>query len=45
MPCPSSLTVCELPAALWVTVMLPRRLPVVMGAKVTLIVHCEPTAS
>ena len=44
-PMPVKLTVCGLPLALSVTVKVPVRVPVVVGRKVTLIVHLAPAAS
>ena len=44
-PMPVSVAVCGLPLALSVTVKVPVRVPVVVGRKVTLIVHLAPAAS
>ena len=45
IPVPVKPIVCGLPAALSVTAMLPFRVPVVVGVKVTLIVQLAPAAS
>ena len=45
MPVPERLTVCGLPAALSVMVIVPVRLPVALGVKFTVIVQLDPAAT